>query len=106
MPDILQRILTVKAREVAAAKTQRPLSAMRIAAAAMPDPRDFAGAMRAKIAAGGPARNAGKKCGGRPGRNRGNKKSQPKPRSLARGFRSSGDSGKLRPARRGLPLCI
>jgi indole-3-glycerol phosphate synthase len=52
MPDILQRILAVKAKEVAAAKTQRPLSAMRIAAAAMPEPRDFAGALRAKIATG------------------------------------------------------
>ena len=52
MADILQRIIAVKAREVAAAKTQRPLSAMRIAAAAMPDPRDFAGALRAKIEAG------------------------------------------------------
>ena len=36
MPDILQRILAVKAKEVAAAKTQRPLSAMRIAAAISP----------------------------------------------------------------------
>jgi hypothetical protein len=33
MPDILQRILAVKAKEITAAKTQRPLSAMRIAAA-------------------------------------------------------------------------
>jgi indole-3-glycerol phosphate synthase len=55
MADILQRIIAVKAREVAAAKTQRPLSAMRIAAAAMPDPRNFAGAMRARIEAGEPA---------------------------------------------------
>ena len=52
MPDILQRILAVKAKEVAATKTQRPLSAMRIAAAAMPEPRDFAGALRAKVAVG------------------------------------------------------
>ena len=52
MPDILQRILAVKAKEVAAAKTRHPLSAMRIAAAAMPEPRDFAGALRAKVAAG------------------------------------------------------
>jgi len=52
MPDILQRILAVKAKEITAAKTQRPLSAMRIAAAAMPEPRDFAGALRAKVAAG------------------------------------------------------
>ncbi|MDB5808581.1 MAG: Indole-3-glycerol phosphate synthase [Betaproteobacteria bacterium] len=52
MADILQRILTVKAAEIAAAKAQRPLSAMRIAAAAMPDPRDFVGALRAKVGAG------------------------------------------------------
>jgi len=52
MPDILQRILAVKAKEITASKTQRPLSAMRIAAAAMPEPRDFAGALRAKVAAG------------------------------------------------------
>ena len=52
MPDILQRILAVKAKEITAAKMQRPLSAMRIAASAMPEPRDFAGALRAKVAAG------------------------------------------------------
>ena len=52
MPDILQRILAVKAKEITASKTQRPLSAMRIAASAMPEPRDFAGALRAKVAAG------------------------------------------------------
>ena len=55
MPDILQRILAVKATEVTAAKTRQPLSALRIAAAAMPAPRDFAGALRAKVAAGEPA---------------------------------------------------
>jgi indole-3-glycerol phosphate synthase len=52
MADILQRILAVKAKEITAAKTHHPLSAMRIAAAAMPDPRDFVGALRAKVAAG------------------------------------------------------
>jgi len=55
MADILQRIMAVKAREIAAAKTQRPLSAMRIAAAAMPAARDFTGALRAKAAAGAAA---------------------------------------------------
>lgn len=44
--------MAVKAREIAAAKTQSPLSTMRTAAAAMPDPRDFAGALREKAAAG------------------------------------------------------
>jgi indole-3-glycerol phosphate synthase len=52
MADILQRILAVKAKEITAAKTHHPLSAMRIAAAAMPEPRDFIGALRAKVAAG------------------------------------------------------
>ena len=52
MTDILQRIMAVKAREIAAAKAQRSLSAMRIAAAAMAAPRDFAGALRAKADAG------------------------------------------------------
>jgi indole-3-glycerol phosphate synthase len=52
MADILQRILAVKAKEITAAKTHHPLSAMRIAAAAMPDPRDFVGALRAKVSAG------------------------------------------------------
>ena len=52
MADILQRILAVKAKEITAAKTHHPLSAMRIAAAAMPEPRDFVGALRAKMAAG------------------------------------------------------
>jgi indole-3-glycerol phosphate synthase len=52
MSDILQRILAVKAKEIIASKTRRPLSAMRIAAAAMPEPRDFVGALRARMAAG------------------------------------------------------
>jgi indole-3-glycerol phosphate synthase len=55
MPDILQRIVSVKTTEIAAAKTRHPLSALRIAAAAMPAPRDFVGALRAKVAAGMPA---------------------------------------------------
>ncbi len=55
MPDILQRIISVKAAEIAAAKIRRPLSALRIAAAAMPAPRDFVGALRAKVAVGLPA---------------------------------------------------
>jgi indole-3-glycerol phosphate synthase len=55
MADVLQRILAVKAQEVLAAKAERPLSVVRDAAAAMPPVRDFAGALRAKIAAGRPA---------------------------------------------------
>ena len=55
MSDILQRIVAAKAREVAAAKTARPLPALRKAAAASAAPRDFTGALRAKIAVGAPA---------------------------------------------------
>src|ERR1700688_1178090 len=50
--DILTRILATKAKEIAAAKAAIPLSDMRIRAEASPAPRDFAGALRAKIAAG------------------------------------------------------
>jgi indole-3-glycerol phosphate synthase len=55
MSDILEKILTVKRDEVAAASRQRPLAAVRADAEALPAPRDFVGAMRAKIAAGLPA---------------------------------------------------
>ena len=55
MTDILQRILAVKAGEIAAAKSVMPLDALRTAADAMPAPRDYVAALRAKIAAGGPA---------------------------------------------------
>jgi len=50
--DILTRILATKAKELAAAKAAVPLSEMRKRAAASPAPRDFAGALRTKIAAG------------------------------------------------------
>jgi indole-3-glycerol phosphate synthase len=53
--DILQRILAVKADEVAAAKSARDLAAVQAAAAAAGKPRDFAGALRARVAAGKPA---------------------------------------------------
>jgi indole-3-glycerol phosphate synthase len=55
MADILQRIIAVKAEEVAAARAARPLTEMRTAAQAMPPPRDFVGALRAKVGAGKPA---------------------------------------------------
>jgi indole-3-glycerol phosphate synthase len=54
-PDILARILATKAEEVARARKARPLSALDAAARAMSPPRDFAGALHAKIAAGRPA---------------------------------------------------
>ena len=52
MTDILARILAVKAEEVAAARAALPLEAVRERALAMPRPRDFVGALRAKIALG------------------------------------------------------
>jgi len=52
MSDILKKILARKAEEVAAAKRARPLAHLREAARAAPPPRDFAGALEAKIAAG------------------------------------------------------
>src|SRR5581483_3883213 len=50
--DILNRILATKAKEIAVAKAQRPYLRVRADAEAMPPARDFAGAMRGKIAAG------------------------------------------------------
>jgi indole-3-glycerol phosphate synthase len=52
MSDILQRILTVKREEVAAARAVKPLESLRHEVRAAPPVRDFAGALRAKIAAG------------------------------------------------------
>lgn len=55
MTDILQRILTLKREEVAAAREREPYAALLARAQARADQRDFAGALRAKIAAGRPA---------------------------------------------------
>lgn len=52
MSDILDKILARKAQEVAAAKSERPLSRLMDEARAASAPRDFTGALRAKIAAG------------------------------------------------------
>lgn len=52
MADILQRILAVKAGEVAEAQAQLSLAQVQAAARTAPPPRDFAGAMRSRIAAG------------------------------------------------------
>ena len=49
MSDILQKILAVKREEVAAAQALKPLAALRTEAAAQPPPRDFVGALRAKV---------------------------------------------------------
>ncbi len=50
--DILARILATKVDEVAAAKRARPPAEIAAAARAQSPPRDFEGALRAKIAAG------------------------------------------------------
>jgi indole-3-glycerol phosphate synthase len=55
LSDILARILAAKAAELAAAKAALPPAGRRARALAMPPPRDFVGALRAKIAAGRPA---------------------------------------------------
>jgi indole-3-glycerol phosphate synthase len=55
MSDILQRIVAVKREEVAAAQRLRPAAALRRAAEARGDLRDFTAALRARVAAGGPA---------------------------------------------------
>ncbi|NNM80663.1 MAG: indole-3-glycerol phosphate synthase TrpC [Gallionella sp.] len=55
MSDILNKILAVKAREVDAAKTLKPLAVMRREAEQATPARDFVGAIRARIAAGKPA---------------------------------------------------
>lgn len=55
MSDILNKILATKREEVASALAVKPLAAVRAEAEAQPAPRDFVGAIRAKIAAGLPA---------------------------------------------------
>jgi indole-3-glycerol phosphate synthase len=53
MSDILDRVLSVKREEVAAAQGERPLQTLRSQCQGMPAARDFVGALRAKIGAGG-----------------------------------------------------
>jgi indole-3-glycerol phosphate synthase len=55
MSDILQRIVAVKHEEIAAAKGQCSLAALRARALAVGGVRDFEGALRRRVAAGGPA---------------------------------------------------
>jgi indole-3-glycerol phosphate synthase len=52
MSDILRRIIAVKEQEVAAAKQVASAAEVERAANSAPPPRDFAGALRAQIAAG------------------------------------------------------
>lgn len=55
MSDILQKIVAVKREEVAAARAERSLADLRADAQALGGVRDFAGALRARVAAGRPA---------------------------------------------------
>ena len=55
MADILRRILATKRAELEAARAAVPMAEMEHRARATPVPRDFVGALRAKIAAGKPA---------------------------------------------------
>jgi indole-3-glycerol phosphate synthase len=55
MSDILEKILKVKATEIAAARAVKPLAVLEREARRQPPARDFAGALRSKIAAGRPA---------------------------------------------------
>jgi indole-3-glycerol phosphate synthase len=55
MPDVLTRILAAKAREVELASARRPLATLLEEARLQSPPRDFVGALRAKIEAGEPA---------------------------------------------------
>ena len=55
MSDILQRILATKSEEIIAARTSAPLAEVDAAARAASPPRDFVGAIRAKLAASQPA---------------------------------------------------
>ena len=55
MSDILNKILAVKNQEIAAALSAKPLPVMRAEAEQAAPARDFAGAIRSKIAAGQPA---------------------------------------------------
>jgi indole-3-glycerol phosphate synthase len=55
MSDILDKIIAVKHREVAAAQASKPLAILRATAEAQSTPRDFVGAIRAKVGAGGTA---------------------------------------------------
>ncbi len=55
MSDILNKILATKRRELNDALQAAPLLAVRASAESLPKPRDFVGAIRAKIAAGNAA---------------------------------------------------
>jgi indole-3-glycerol phosphate synthase len=55
MSDILQKILSVKRQEIAAARADKPIAALLAKAKSEGPPRNFVGAIRRKIATGLPA---------------------------------------------------
>jgi len=55
MADILKKIVATKREEIAAVQAVKPLAAVEAEAAAQPAPRDFVGAIQAKIGRGQPA---------------------------------------------------
>lgn len=55
MTNILQKILTVKIKEISAAKTRKSLATINAKAESALPPRDFTGAIRNSIASGSPA---------------------------------------------------
>lgn len=55
MADILDRIIATKRVEIDAAKAKEPLGQLKARAARCAPPRDFVGAMQARLKAGGPA---------------------------------------------------
>ena len=55
MSDILNKIITTKHQEIAAALVVKPLAALEAEAAAQTAPRDFVGAIRHKLCCGQPA---------------------------------------------------
>lgn len=55
MSDILEKILATKREEIAASLARASLDEMRVRAAAAAPPRDFVGALRARLATGEPA---------------------------------------------------
>ena len=90
MSDILDKIVAVKRDEIAAARRKRDLLSLRRDAESLGGQRDFVGALRAKIAAGGR-------------RDRRDQEGQPEQGRAARAFRAGRDRRELRRARRGLP---
>ena len=87
MSDILRRILATKRAEVEAARAAVPLAEMERRARAAAAPRDFAGALRAKVAAGKPAVIAELK---RASPSRGLLREQFDPAAIARSYAAAG----------------